>query len=267
MKLGKEVDHVNSPCWTQSCRTQFRNVLKLTEGGGQAAPPWLLDLQVVKSCSMLLLQPMSQALLGTYWRETVYRGGRNVPLWVRLQVGQFSETIFMHQYILVIWVHSAVETCQTYRALQQESLPKCDQCKLPLQGIKSQASSSFPHLWIYVLFCKPHFTPFRSGSVSSGSKTSSGLLFVFPLWKRFEKQHIMVKPSWPLLFSSGLGQNFLEAKGKPFCIECYSNEKAEKCNGCRMPIVPIAEGEQQVNFLNLKEMGCTITIKMGRGSG
>ena len=61
MKLGKEVDHVNSSCWTQ-----FRNVLKLTEGGGQAAPHWLLDLQVVKSCSMLLLQPMSQALLGTY---------------------------------------------------------------------------------------------------------------------------------------------------------------------------------------------------------
>ena len=99
MKLGKEVDHVNSSCWTQSCRTQFRNVLKLTEGGGQAAPPWLLDLQVVKSCSMLLLQPMSQALLGTYWRETVYRGWRNVPLWVRLQVGQFSETILKLQYL------------------------------------------------------------------------------------------------------------------------------------------------------------------------
>ena len=266
MKLGKEVDHVNSPCWTQPCRTQFRNVLKLTEGGGQAAPPWLLDLQVVKKLSNVVV---ATHVTGSAWH--LLKGNclqrREERSFVSQTSGRPIQWNHFKAPVLALWVHSAVETCQTSRALQQESLPKCDQCKLPLQGIKSQASSSFPHLWIYVLFCKPHFTPFRSGSVSSGSKTSSGLLFVFPLWKRFEKQHIMVKPSWPLLFSSGLGQNFLEAKGKPFCIECYSNEKAEKCNGCRMPIVPIAEGEQQVNFLNLKEMGCTITIKMGRGSG
>ena len=49
-------------------------------------------------------------------------------------------------------------------------------------------------------------------------------------------------------FSPGLGQHFLEVEGKPFCIDCYSKEKAEECNSCHMPIVPIAEEEQQVIF-------------------
>jgi len=87
-----------------------------------------------------------------------------------------------------------------FRALQQESLPKCDQCKLPLQG---QVLSALGQKLHPACFLCSHC-------------------------------------------GKGLGQNFLEAKGKPFCIECYSNEKAEKCNGCRMPIVPIAEGEQQI---------------------
>jgi len=44
----------------------------------------------------------------------------------------------------------------------------------------------------------------------------------------------------------GLGQSFLETEGKPFCIDCYSNEKAEVCRRCNQPIVPLEDGEQQI---------------------
>jgi len=87
-----------------------------------------------------------------------------------------------------------------FRALQQKNLPKCDQCKLPLEG---QVLSAL------------------------GQKLHPACFLCFHCGK-------------------GLGQSFLEAEGKPFCMDCYSKEKAEECNSCHMPIVPIAQEEQQI---------------------
>jgi len=87
-----------------------------------------------------------------------------------------------------------------FRALQQESLPKCDKCKLPLQGQVLSALGQTLHPACF-LCCQ---------------------------------------------CGKGLGKSFLEAEGKPFCMDCYSKEKAEKCNSCHLPIVPIAEEEQQI---------------------
>ena len=60
-----------------------------------------------------------------------------------------------------------------FRALEQETLQKCDQCKLPLQGTTTSSSISLRTS----RKCRP-------GSVGSGSKASSGMLFMLPLWKR-----------------------------------------------------------------------------------
>jgi len=87
-----------------------------------------------------------------------------------------------------------------YRAQQRESLPKCDLCKLPLEGQILSALGQKLHPSCFVC----------------------------------------------CVCGKGLGQSFLEIGGRPFCVDCFSKEKAEICRRCHQPIVPLEDGEQQI---------------------
>ena len=99
-------------------------------------------------------------------------------------------------------------------------------------------------------FCKPH-SPHHSGQVLSalGQKLHPACFLCFHCGKGLKSRLVISIPC-----TLGLGQSFLEAEGKPFCMDCYSKEKAEECNSCHMPIVPIAQEEQQVTFLNFQRL-------------
>lgn len=185
---------------------------------------------------------MSQALPGTYWRENVYRGGRNIPLWVGLQVSQFSDTIQYLQYGSTLqW---RLFKHPDSRALQQESLPKCDQCKLPLQGIKSWTCYPLFCKWLPSnMFCKPHSThhTIQVRFCQLWAKHFIRLALYVPsveqVWRTEQPVTILniaiLTRSWPKLFrgwrESILHRLLLKGKGRK--VQRLSHANCSHCRG------------------------------------
>ena len=156
--------------------------------GGKLLHLGCLICRLLKSFWILLevlQQLMSQALPGTYWRENVYRGGRNIPLWVGLQVSQFSDTIQYLQYGSTLqwrlFKHPGPYSKKVFPSVTNANFRfRVSNLELVIlfsvNDCQAICFASHTH----------HITPFRSGFVSSGPNTSSGLLYMFPLWNRFE---------------------------------------------------------------------------------
>ena len=146
--------------------------------------------------------------------------------------------------VLAIWVNTAVETFQTSRALQQESLPKCDQCKLPLQGIKSRTCYPLFCKWLPSnMFCKPHSTrhTIQVRFCQLWAKHFIRLALYVPsveqVWRTEQPVTILniaiLTRSWPKLFrgwrESILHRLLLKGKGRK--VQRLSHANCSHCRG------------------------------------